>query len=234
MAFQPVPNTASVTLFFEGTGGGILSGCEAQSAFYVNRDAGVWNAAAVQELADYTFEWWDAGKNAGAALKASVANDWVLRRIIAKDLEAENGTSYVLTANAVGTRNGDAVPPNCPMWIKFVGESGSLPKDGGVFLPVGIETDLDGTFFTGAFATAVQQLVTDWRTDLNDPGAGGVVDWAHVIVSRSQSTNDDVKDARAALRAAIAATRRATAVVNNVTSIAARELLGSQRDRRAD
>lgn len=229
-----MPDTASVTLNFVGTGGGILSGCEAQTAFYVRDTVTGWPAGSLQDLADYTFEWWDAGKNAGSALKASVANDWVLSTIVAKDLEVVNGTTATVTANAVGTRNGDAVPPNCPMWVKFIGSAGNLPKDGGVFLPVGIETDLDGTFFAGAFKTSVQQLVTDWRVDLNDPTAGGQADWAHVIVSRSMSTNDDVKDARAALRAAIAATRRATAVTNTVTSVAARELIGSQRDRRAD
>lgn len=236
MAFQPVPDTASLTWFFEGVSGGTLTGCEAQMQVYVRDEAAPdpWLAPQLALLAAYGRDWYDLGKNAGTAFKTSVSAQWVLRRVVARDLQVAGGAASILQPNLVGTKAGDPVPPSVPMWCKFTCASGAPPKDGGTFLPVGTETDLDGTFFSGTFVGVVQQQIEDFRADLNDPLSGGFVSWAHVVPSKYASTNDNVKNAREALRQAIAATRRATALTNTVEVVECRELVGSQRDRRAD
>lgn len=234
MAFQSVPNTAMLTWVLDGTGGSELQGAEAQFSVYIRDESGAdpWTLVSLSALNLYGVTWWSAGKNGGSPMRANFVDAWTLTEVIARDLVNENGPVVPSSPGSAGTITGDPVSAALATWTKFTGESGALPKDGGVFTPSGYQLVEDGDLWDANHAASVEQVWEDFRADLTDPLAGGDADWEHVIVSRSQSLNDDVKNARAALRAAIAATRRATAVTNPVTAVATRRLVAIQRDRR--
>lgn len=235
MAFQPVPDTASVTVRLRGATGQQIVGAEAQFSMYVRDEAAnpPWDATALQLLADYTKVWMDTGKNGGSGGKASLSDGWFVIDVVAHDLSQLAGLSATAIAGFAGTGVSAELSAALAMWVKFNGTPGDLPKDGGVFWPHGREDVLDGDTWQSGTLSGVKTLFDDWRADLNDPTAGGKISWAHVIVSRSRVTDDSVKNARQALRDAIAATRLATAETALVQSVQPRALVATQRDRRA-
>lgn len=233
MAFQPVPETAQCNFKFDGVVGGLLEGSKAMFSLYVESDGVAWTATTLDLLSDYCLDWYTTGKASGQSCRSLISDAWTCSSITAKDLSVAGGILSDAGAGGAGTRTGtQALPPSVAVWTKFIGVAGGAPLDGGCFLPAGVEGDLDGDDFASVFRDNVNQTLNDWRNDLDNVSAGGALVWRQVIVSRSLSTTDAVKDAREALREAIQATRRATAVTNPVVNGVTRRLIASQRDRR--
>lgn len=237
MAFQEVPDTASLTFKFSGTGAGSLNLCVAQSTVYVRDETTPWSGAQLQKLADYGAAWWQSGKNGGVAARTQFSSSWGMEVCLAVDLTIPNGGQATASpATTVGSLAGDPAPPNCAVQIKAKGDAGGFPPFGFNFWPAGHEALLAGNAWSGTLTTAVRQLAIDFLTDINDPTAGGDINWAQVIVSRSGGTPaqlEAIREARSALKAAIAATRRTTALTNTLDGFFSRSEVASQRDRRA-
>lgn len=233
MAFQPVPGTAQIAFKFSGTPSGALEGAKAQFNLYVESQGVPWAQPTLDLLADFAEDWYTAGKGTPAVSLASlISGAWTCVDLSAKDLSVANGIVANKGNIGPGTRSLDPVPPSAPAWSKFIGATGALPADGGCFLPAGCEPDLVGDDWVVTFRNDVNTCLIQFMQEIDVVASGGNAVWRLVIVSRSLTTDDSVRQARAQLREAIAATRRATALVNPVVSIQTRLLIGSQRDRR--
>lgn len=221
---QLVPDTAELRFLWEGSSGSDLEGCEAEMTLYVRDTLVAWIQSKVDALAAFGRDWWDSGKNAGPAFKASVSSGWLLTEVKARDLGSATGLESTLVVNTNGTLPGSPVAPNCAMLVKFRCDPGTFPKIGWVFAPVGTENELSGNVWTNAFLASVTQRFIDFNTDINDPLAGGFAGQAQVRVSRSLGTAAVVKSR---------AVPRATALTNTLAEITTRAEVASQRDRRA-
>jgi len=236
MAFQAVPDTASITFKFTGGGASKLAGCEAQFTLYVRDTTTAWDAGQLSQLGAYGEAWWETGKNAGTGLKTRFSDNWGLQTIDCVELAVENGRQDTTVVGTTGTLGSDPPPPNCAVLVKFRGDPGNAPPRGWVFVNSGNETSLDGNGWTTAHTDSLVQAFEDFRIDLNDPTAGGDVNWAQVLVSRAAGTEAElalIRDLRVQLKEALRATRRATAETNTLDTIGARTEVASQRDRRA-
>lgn len=221
MAFQPVPDTASVRFVLSGVAGGAVEGCEAIWTWHV-RDTvvGFASASALQSLATYAEDWWETGQAGGAAAKTLFHADWRLDRVVTTNLDVANGLAVSEGVGTVGTRAGTVVPPNCPALVQFRGDGGGTPMAARSFLPAGVEADLNGNSFATTFRNDLQGVVDDFVSDLGNT----VASWAFVIVSRYSGT-EPVQKTRAV--------RRATAMTNTLDFVGVRQEVASQRDRRA-
>lgn len=226
MPTQLVPDTAQVRFIFDGDLSTQMGGAHAEFSLYVRDEvAPGWSQTNLDLLRDYAEDW-----HLAEFVPLQDA-DWALTQIHVKDIGAAlGGESFYNPASPVhGSRTGEVSSPASAVLYRFRGDVGGAPKKGFIFLPVGVDADLVGQFWSTAFLTSVNDAMDAWFSGLSGQRAS----WAGVIVSRFLSTNDDVKNARQALREAIEATRRATAVTNTLATRSARALVGSQRDRRA-
>ena len=220
MAFQPVANTAQLIVRHEG----------------------------VNQLADASAEWsvytaiaGSVGQTTPAVLSTALetwinayyldllSEDWRVTDTTVKSLEVQGGPFTDNQLDLAGTLTGDPPPSNLAMYFRFQGTGGGEPLAGGVFWPVGNEANLDGNNWLASFRTTCSTAMQALRDDVLD---GLFVGQTHRVVSRYKSTNSDIQDAREALRAAIAASRRASGVTNTVEGFSLRAQVASQRDRR--
>lgn len=221
MAFQEVPQIVQVQAFFNGVGQ--LLNSEAQWSLYVHT-AITPTQAQVDELRDVlvTFLTDD--------FSDITSEDWHATKATAKSLHEEGAPFAESDVDIPGLLTGDPAPAMTAMYFKFRGGSGGEPLRGGCFWNVGNEAAIDGNNWLSTFRTTCAGKMDILIAALDGFDAGAT----HRIVSRYKSTNDDVKDARAALRLAIQNTRRAEGVSNEVDSYTLRHALASQRDRRGD
>lgn len=220
MAFQSVPNTVQCTVYHAGVSQ--IAVAEAQWSVYTSGPGNI-SQSDCETIADALEAWLNSDYD------TILSEDWRVNRIVVKDLEVEGGPSVDRVLDIAGLLVGDPPPPNCAMYFKFSGTGGGSPLRGGCFWPVGSEAKLDGSNWLAAFRTECETAMDNLIANVLD---SLFVGQTHTIVSRYASLNDDVKDARAALRAAIAATRRATGTTNTVASYTLRAEVASQRDRR--
>lgn len=225
MAFQVVPDVAEVVMKFRGVSGGIVTGSQAECTFFVRDTVIGWGSGSLVDLGNFFKDWWNTGKQGGAAAKTTVADDWVLEEIDARDLGSETGASVTVAVANTGTRSGQAVPPSVPILVRYAMDPGTFPKKGRVFWPGGVEGDLDGTFFAGAFTVEVKGIFDDLNAGLSDTGDGGLATWAQVRISRSSGTEVPENPKKVAIR-------RDEGLSNTIANITVREEVGSQRDRR--
>lgn len=235
MAFQRVPDTAELRFSFDGDAASTLAGCHHEFAFHVRDTVNGWNELAlVTKLADYGRDWWDSGKNAGAGFRSVYCAGWGVPTISAKSLDVEDGLQAFSAAVNDGDLVGDELSPVLAMLIRFRPDSGVRPRRGFIYPAPGDETKADGAVWVGGFADTVQARINDWRADLNDVASGGVLSWAHVIVSRAQGTEEElaaIRALRVELKEAIRATRRSEAVTALVQVVGARTEISHQVDR---
>lgn len=224
MAFQPVSNVAECRFILTGTGA--YNGLTAQMTLYVEKTDG-WTAASISSLGSFCSSW------ATAQFDTHLNAAWTITECQIRDLTTEFGLSIVQTIGAAGALVGDEAPPNVCIVVGLDGQLAIAPRQGWVMPPLGDEGVLTDGSYTQAFANAVATSFQVFRDDLDTSVAATA---RMVIVSRSASTQaqkDAIAAARAELRAAIAATRRASGVSNPVDAITARRVVGSQRDRRS-
>ena len=221
MAFQPVNNAIMITVRHGGISQ--LNGSEAQWSVYT--DLGI---AATQSdvdgIADAMETWLSAD------YLPLLSEDWRVTGLNVKSLDEEGAPFAERTLDLAGTLTGDPPPAQCAVYFRFRGTGGGVPLAGGCFWPVGAESTMDGNTWLASWRTDVQAAMQSLIDDVLD---GLAVGQTHIVVSRYASTNDDIKDARAALKAAIAASRRASGITNTVASFDLRPHIASQRDRRA-
>lgn len=232
MAFQVVPDTAEVRLRFSGRGGNDAEGSTAQVSFFVRDEAVGWGASQLERLSDYAAAWLTTGKNGGLPAVSSYTGVWTCDRIVARDLGSAAGGQSVLILDAIGTGSGDSVSTMECVLVQIACDGGGFPRSGRVFWPGKTIADLVTNHWTPTHLASVRQLFVDFDADLGDPTAGGAVGWAQVRVSRSDVVDDSVKEARAALRAAIRASKRNEGLTNTVAGFTARPLVAVQKDRR--
>lgn len=220
MAFQPVPETAQIIVRHEGVSQ--LIGALAEWSVYTRLPTG-FAQSDIDDLSDAMTTWLTD------EYVDILSEDWQVSELVVKTLSTEGGPFKTTQPDLSGLLAGDPMPANNALYIRFYGTGGGSPLSGGVFWPVGNEANCDGNNWLAAFRVTVQAKLDLLLANVLD---GLFLGQTHVIVSRYASTNDDIKDARAALRAAIAASRRAEGVTNTVASNALRAPVASQRDRR--
>lgn len=227
MAKQLVPDTASVRFrqqFASGGGNPI----EMMSTIYVRNTLTGWSLAGLTTLAT---ECRDAFVTDVLPL---LVDDLTLVSVTAEDEGADPGISATVTSGTTGGDTTDPASTAVAALVQFVGDAGGVPARGRIFQSGMSETDVTGNTLTGTFATALQAA---WDNVIQ-AADGALPGNAVVLVSRSAGTPaelEDVRDARAALKAAIAATKRTEAVTNTLQSagVFVRSLLATQRDRRS-
>lgn len=225
VAFQAVPNTAVGTMKFKGVAGTSLEGTRWQWAFYVNDTAVGWPAVSLNRLGTYLKDWFETGKNGGAAARTLFSTGYVLDEVVAHDLGAANGLTTTTPATLLGTRAGDNLPSTVAMLVTYIADAGQMPPKWWQFPAVGTEADVSGNNYSQAIVDEVKDRVDDMVADLSVAVNGGLGTWALVGVSRSLGT-EDVTVKRAV--------RRVTAETGGLDFVEARRLVASQRDRRPD
>lgn len=206
MAFQQVPDTMIVQYVFD------VAGSEAINDLYIFDTGGSITQADVDAVAAAAETGWTDH------IKSRTPTDARLNHIFVQSLDEENGVSAFLLVDEAGTNVNAFNPMNVAALTKFRGAGGGLPTHGWVFFPFVRETDsnLSGQLDSGA----VGDFNSMWSGVLAD--LTGVTDMSHVIVSRYNK--------------ALVPTpphKRTVAVTNFVNAIQTRQLVGSQRDRRA-
>lgn len=227
MAKQLVPDTASFRLRqqFAVSGGNPI---EMQSTIYVRNTISGWTLAALETTAI-------AIRDAFVTnVLPLLVDDLTLVSVTGEDEGADPGISVTSLSGAVGGDTGDPASTAVAALVQFVGDAGGVPARGRIFQSGMSETDVTGNTLTGTFATALQAA---WD-DVIQAADGALPGNALVLVSRSAGTPaelQDVRDARAALKAAIAATKRTEGVTNTFqpAGVFVRSLLATQRDRRS-
>lgn len=221
---QLVPDTAELIMQLEGVSGSELEGCEAQWSHYVRKTPGAWIQVLLDQLAAFGRDWWQVGKNAGTPLADFHAAGWALRRVVARDLGSAAGLQSELVVNLPGALGVDNPPPQCAVLVRFALDPGGEPTRGRVYVPAGEALNIEGNNWNPSLVDGVVQAFIDFNTDLNDPLAGGELDWAQVRVSRASGFTFVQKKKAAP---------RVTAVTNTLSSITGGYEIASQRDRRA-
>lgn len=220
-----------------GVGGGDLEGCYAEYTFHVRDEIVGWNAVTVTRLANYGADWYSAGKGAAPVAARTLMNPaWSLSDVVCQDLGVTNGIKVTVPTAFAGTRAGAAPSPSVCAEVRHRADPGEVPPLWWNFLNWGSDEDFDGNDLDGAFGNAVLAVMNDFIGSLSNVAMGGAVDWAFVGVSRAAGTPAQllaVRTKRAELRAAIAATRRATAITGTHQASEIRQEIASQRDRRA-
>lgn len=214
MAFQPVPDTAQFTFFFDGVVGSFLEGLKAAYSVYCRDTVQAWDDDALIDVAEALRTHF---QNDGAEL---MSNAWILAAIQGKDLEVELGAKPVIGAGDVGTRAGEPSPPSVTALAQIRGNFGGKPQRGWIHLPFGVEADLQGERWTSSFTTAVETYVDGFGPVMS----GVAITHAWCLVSRHEGTAPDPN--------ALIAVKRASGITNTIRDSNCRALIGSQRDRR--
>lgn len=219
MAKQLVPNVASFRVVQTHLGAAILN------TVYVRNTATPWTVAQLQLTADAIRAAWIAN------MLPLQTTSLTFNRVDAEDLGADPGNTAQSISGAPGTRAGDPATAALAINVALLGASGVFPRRGRFFFAGLTETDMSGDNAVGAYVASCTAAFQALQTAI-----GGAVPFnAQVIVSRSQQTaaqTADIKAKREALKAAIAAARRATGISNTIATISAGAPLAVQRDRR--
>lgn len=172
MGFQSVSNTAEARLFYNCDGGP-----DVISTLYFRDNALPWDGAALSDLADQVNAWWDA------ELKPLQHSDWVLQKIVTKDLEAEFPFSFEAIYGTAGTRAGAAAPASISAIVHYTGDPGNPPRLSTTYHPGVAEADIDANLLTQAYADDVKDAYDGARSM-----GGAPVSQALVILSRYNGT----------------------------------------------
>lgn len=226
MAFQAVPDTASVTFRMVGVSGSLLA-TKAQWTWHIRNTVAVDfpDTTTLENIANGGVEWFTTGLGGGAAAETLFSSAWVLDHVEARDLTVINGPSFQADSGAPGTLAGDPLSGALAMLAQFHADPGESPTQWWSFLPVGDETKISGNSWDISFQTAVLNCINNYIEAINDwmPGLTG---GAFVGVSRYSGTEVPANPRKVAVR------RVGDAVTGTLASSTVRTLVATQRDRR--
>lgn len=141
-----------------------------------------------------------------------LANTVVFDRVDAADEGAEFGQRLSVEYNTTGSLAGNPLSPMVCQLVKLTGSPGSAPRQGRLFISPATEDVATNDVFTAAYRTSVLAAMTAVDSAISTL----FVNEAWVIVSRFLN-----------------GAKRATAVTNTIAARTARNIVASQRDRRA-
>lgn len=221
ITFQPVPNSAVISIVHGWTGG------PDEVNDYVFRKASGFTDEDIELMLDA----------ADAVVVATGYIDFVpdgakVRRTYGRILSEEFAVGHSHDVDEAGTYSSTFLPPNNAAWVKFMGTSGDPPRHGGVFWPFVAEGSCGDTgLLTSGFRTALNEVVsvltgaiegaTTVDSDLVLVSRYGKSAW---IAAHPDATPEEIDANKPWIRP-----QGETSVV---TGIATRELIASQRDRR--
>lgn len=224
MSKQLVPDTAVFQLVHRFDDGQTQR--QWQTSVYLNNDGFAWDGAHLAASAAAIGDAWEA------EIVPLLNENVTFLRVDYNDLGADPGVSGFYNVDTPGAVTGDAMPMGTTVVVTLYGDSGALPAQGQWHLSGWSESQQDGGIWTSAFLTSLNTAISDFLAAAD----GGFTGDAVVIVSRAAGTDAEleaVRDAREALAAAIAATRRSEGIANTLgsPSHAQRAAVGSQRKR---
>lgn len=213
MGFQTVPNTCEARLFYNCDGGP-----DVISTLYFKDDVSNWDGANLSALADEVEAWWNA------SVKPLQHSDWVLQKIVTRDLEDEFPFSFEKIIGDPGTRAGAAAPASVAAIVHYTGDPGNPPRLGTLYHPGVAEADIDANLLTQGYADAVLAAYDDARA-IN----GTTSTAALVLISRYSGTTLIEYPNGEKLRKPV---KRAAGVTNTIGDTRCSRRYGIQKRRR--
>lgn len=129
----------------------------AMCSFYLRKNT-PWTQPHLQAFINLLYSLWD---NTTEGLKKYADQMWQLVELRAKDLSVTGGLELINGPyTIIGSSPGAPLPSNIALKVDIRGETGGLPKRGGMFLPVGTEDHLHANLWDQAFLTGVQGSLT--------------------------------------------------------------------------
>jgi hypothetical protein len=202
MAFQQVPDTVEVRCVCD-------FGDQEFVTTYYARQTLPYDAASVHTLAQAVGDSWRD------SMMLHLTSDVTFDRVEARDLNTEFGYQEVIEYNTAGTQTGDTCPPQICVVTKLSGDPGGAPRQGRHFIS-GVKMavyDLSTNLFDQSIVDSLVVAEEDMTDAIHD--AGGLAQWAQVIVSRVHNKS-----------------LRSPAATNTIQSISGSRNPGAQRDRR--
>lgn len=220
----PVPPPASpcvrVKLDYTNADGSL-----AGSRFYLSYSGAAPSAANCATLAGDIATAWNTD------IAGLIGTEWTLSECDVEDIATDMGLSGTESTAHVGTRGGTALPSQIAANVEFDiarRYRGGKPR---IFWPAGVVGDLnDPAHWLPAFVTSLNTGTAAFFTAIEAASVGAMGTLAHVNLSYYKGFTN-VTNSSGRTRAA--PTYRAAALVDPVTSYAAKGLLGSQRRRRS-